>query len=94
MVDGRMNKKLGKHRSVDSALKQKINWLEKQKSIKKIVLGASRNCRHAYSPGHIKLQRFIDGGMKVNLYSGNGVTTGYIYCEEENKKIVSDLLDS
>lgn len=86
--------KIGKHRSVDSALKQKLNWLELQSPVKKIILGASHNCRHSYSPGHIKLQRFVDGGMKVNLYSGKGVTTGYIYCDESDKDVVRDLLDS
>lgn len=89
-----MISKLGKHRSVDSALKRKLDWLKSQNLIKKIILGASHNCRHAYSPGHAKWQRFVDGGMKVNFYGGRGITTGYIYCEEEDKDVVRGLLDS
>ena len=56
--------------------------------------GTAINCRTHYAPGHVKFQRFVDAGMKVNCYTGNGVVEIYLYCAQEDKLYVKGLLDS
>jgi hypothetical protein len=64
----------GKHRSLDKDLKRSILWLEGVPGITKIVLGFSECCRHKYPPGHVKIRMDVDAGVKINGYSGKGVT--------------------
>lgn len=68
----------GRHKSMDSALKKHVSWLETLPGVKKIVLGFSEACRHKYSPGHIRFRQDVNGGIKVNGYSGKGVTDMFI----------------
>jgi len=63
----------GKHKSVDKHLKKNILWLEELPNVSKVVLGVSEACRHKYSPGHLRFKMDVDGGIKINGYSGNGV---------------------
>ena len=69
---------LGKHQSMGKDLKRSVKWLETIPSITKVVLGFSEACRHKYSPGHIRFKMDVDGGIKVNGYSGKGVTDIFI----------------
>ena len=60
----------------------------------KVVLGFSKACRHRYSPGIIRHRNDVDGGIKVNGYSGNGVMDIFIRIspieERENiKKLIA-----
>ena len=71
----------GKHKSLDKKLKKSIKWIYKQKSVKKIILGISENCRHKYSPGHIRFKHNAKKGMKVNGYSGTGIIDIFIKIE-------------
>lgn len=71
----------GRHKSLDKHVKRSIAWIEAIPSVKKVVLGFSESCRHKYSPGHIRFKMDVDGGIKVNSYSGNGVTDIYIKVE-------------
>lgn len=63
----------GRHKSLDKHLKHSIHWLEQQPGVTKVVLGISESCRHRYSPGHLRFKMDVDGGIKINAYSGNGV---------------------
>ena len=83
---------LGRHKTVEAALKRRLRRLEKDPRIKKIILGSSDNARHKFPPGTLKIQREEPNGFKVNGYSGNGVTTIYIYCSEEDKEAVKELI--
>ncbi len=68
----------GRHTSSDKHLKNNILWIEKLASVQKVVLGISEACRHKYPPGHIRFKSDIDGGIKVNGYSGTGVIDIFI----------------
>ena len=68
----------GKHKSLDKNLKKSIKWIYLQKSVKKIILGLSKNCRHRYKPGYIKFKNNVTAGIKVNGYSGKGITDIFI----------------
>jgi len=72
-----MNKK-GKHTSVEKELKRNLLWLERLDCVTKVVIGSSEACRHRYSPGTIRFKMDVDGGIKVNGYSGKGVTDIFI----------------
>lgn len=86
--------KRGKHKSVCPAADRALRRLEASDLVSKVILGASHNCRHKYSPGHLKLQRTENAGLKVNCYGGNGVTTMYVYCNPADREQVKQLLDS
>jgi len=75
-------------------LKRSVKWLETIPSIKKVVLGFSEACRHKYAPGCIRFKMDVDGGIKVNGYSGKGVTDIFIKIEpiENREKIKAMLL--
>lgn len=68
----------GKHKSLDNKLKKSVKWIYMQPSVRKIVIGFSESCRHKYSPGYIKFKHNVKKGMKVNGYSGKGVTDIFI----------------
>ena len=71
----------GRHRSIDKALKKSIEFLCSINGVSKLVLGFSECCRHKYSPGYIKIKSDVDAGIKVNGYSGKGVTDIFIKIE-------------
>ncbi len=68
----------GRHKTLDKHVKRNILWLETYGAVKKVVLGFSECCRHRYPPGHIRFKMNVRGGIKVNAYSGNGVTDIFI----------------
>jgi hypothetical protein len=68
----------GKHKSLDKHLKNNILWIEEVPGVTKVVLGISEACRHKYPPGHIRFKSDVEGGIKVNCYSGKGVTDVFI----------------
>ena len=70
--------KKGKHTSLDKAMKPSIRWLENMSCITKVVLGISESCRHKYAPGTLRFKMDVDGGIKLNGYSGLGVTDIFI----------------
>ena len=67
-----------KHKSTDKKLKRSLKWLYQQTGVQKIVLGLSDCCRHKYPPGTLRCRAVIDGGLKLNGYSGNGVTDIFV----------------
>jgi hypothetical protein len=72
---------MSKHKSLDKNVKQNIDWIKMQPYVTKIVIGISESCRHKYPPGHIRIRMDVEGGIKVNAYSGNGVTDIFIKIE-------------
>lgn len=80
----------GRHTSVDKHLKRNILWLENTMGVSKVVLGISEACRHHYPPGHLRFKMDVDGGIKLNGYSGKGITDIFIkidpISERENIK--------
>ena len=68
----------GRHKSLDKHLKKSVKWIYNQKSVEKVILGFSESCRHKYTPGYIKFKHNVKQGIKVNGYSGKGVTDIFI----------------
>ena len=85
--------KSGRHTSVCQACKRTLKRLKSLSIVKKIVLGASNNCRHKFAPGSIRIQQETDAGFKINLYGSNGITTGYLYCDQGDKAKVKELAE-
>lgn len=69
---------MGRHQSLDNHVKKNMLWIQKLPAVSKIVIGFSESCQHKYSPGHIRFKMDVNGGIKVNAYSGNGVTDIFI----------------
>ena len=68
----------GKHKSMGKALKRSVRWLEGISAVTKVVLGFSEACRHKYAPGMLRFKMDVDGGIKINGYSGTGVTDIFV----------------
>lgn len=86
--------KRGRHTSACPKSNKRLKKLEADSRITGVKLGATDNARTKYPPGHIKFQRFVNAGIKANCYTENGVITVFLYCEEEHKENIKDLLDS
>jgi hypothetical protein len=82
---------MSKHQSLDKHVKLNITWVKTLPAVTKIVIGFSEACRHKYPPGHIRFKSDVDGGIKINGYSGKGVTDLFIkidpITERENVKM-------
>jgi hypothetical protein len=82
---------MSKHQSLDKHVKLNITWVKTLVPVTKIVIGFSEACRHKYPPGHIRFKSDVDGGIKINAYSGKGVTDLFIkiepISERENVKM-------
>ena len=68
----------GRHTTLDKHVKRSVTWIESIPAVTKVVLGFSESCRHRYPPGHIRTRMNVRGGIKVNAYSGNGITDIFI----------------
>jgi hypothetical protein len=68
----------GRHTTLDKHVKRSVAWIESIPAVNKVVLGFSESCRHRYPPGHIRFKMNVRGGIKVNAYSGRGVTDIFI----------------
>jgi hypothetical protein len=85
----------GRHTSLDKHLKNHILWIEEIPAVQKVVLGISEACRHKYPPGHVRFKMDVNGGIKLNSYSGIGITDIFIkidpITERENvKKLIAE----
>lgn len=69
---------MSRHQTLDKHVKLNINWIKTLPAVTKIVIGFSESCRHRYAPGHIRFKSDVDGGIKINAYSGKGVTDIFI----------------
>lgn len=86
--------KRGKHTSACPKSKRRLDKLERDNRVTGIKHGASQSARTKYGAGHLKFQRYVDAGMKVNCYMDGAVLTVYVYCDEVHKEEVRALLDS
>ncbi len=83
----------GRHKSLDKHVKRSVLWIESIPAVKKVVLGFSESCRHKYAPGHIRFKMNVRGGIKVNSYSGNGVTDIFIRIDPiTDRELVKDII--
>lgn len=82
-----MTSKRGKHRSLDCDLDRSVRWLESLSAVSKVVLKIPECCRHAYPPGHLKVQRDSPGGMIVKGFSGKGVIDLYVKVDPIEKLV-------
>ena len=86
--------KRGKHTSACPKSRRRLDKLEKDPRVTGIKHGASQSARTKYGAGHLKFQRYVDAGMKVNCYMDGAVLTVFVYCTHEDKEGVRGLLDS
>lgn len=63
---------------MDKELKRSVRWLEKDPAVSKVILSISEACRHRYAPGTLRFKQDVDGGIKLNGYSGKGVTDIFV----------------
>jgi|GEM_PF-1082086 hypothetical protein len=85
----------GRHKSLDKEVKLSVRWLEAIPQVTKVILGFSESCRHKYPPGFIKFKLDVPGGIKVNGYSGNGVTDMFVRITPANARaIVKELISA
>lgn len=82
---------MGRHQSLDSHVKKNLEWLKGIPGVAKVVIGISESCRHRFPPGYIRFKLDVEGGIKINGYSGNGVTDLFVkiepISERENVKM-------
>lgn len=86
--------KRGKHRSACPKSERAIKRLERNSKVLGTKFGATDNCRTTYTPGHLKFQRNVDAGIKINAFTENGLISVYVYCNENDREYVKSLLDS
>jgi hypothetical protein len=86
--------KRGKHTSTCSKSGRRILKLERDKRVTGIKHGAIDSARTKYGAGHLRFQRYVDAGMKVNCYMDGAVLTLYVYCDAVHRAEVKELLDS
>jgi hypothetical protein len=70
-----------RHKTIPKELKKEMRWIESQGA--KLVLGICESTRHKFSPGHIRLLRREDAGIKSVAYTGNGIMNFFIVCKNE-----------
>lgn len=78
--------KQGRHKSMDKDLKRSVRWLENLAGIEKVILSFSEACRHKYPPGTLRFKQDVDGGIKINGYSGKGVTDIFVKIHPINQR--------
>jgi hypothetical protein len=71
----------GRHKTIPKELKKEMRWIEAQGA--KLVLGICESTRHKFSPGHIRLLRKEDAGIKSVAYTGNGIMNFFIVCKND-----------
>lgn len=79
---------------VGKELKKGLAWLESLPEVKKIFLGMSASARHAYTPGAIRYQMDVTGGVKVIGYTGNGVVNIVVTIDAAHKQEFLEKLAS
>lgn len=88
-----MSKK-GKHQTVETSLKKNMKWLESLEIVERVILGLSESCRHAFAPGHLRVQGEVEGGLRLNAYSGRGVTKVFVGVSPDNKDKLKKLIEA
>lgn len=86
--------KRGKHTSACPKAERRLRKLEADSRVTGVKHGATQSARTKYGAGHLKFQRFVDAGMKVNCFMDGAVLTVFVYCDEVHRNEVRGLLDS
>lgn len=81
-----LNKRIGKHSSVDRDLKRSLKKLLRQTGVVKVVLGPFHNCRHNSTVGSLLFQADIDAGIKIKGFCGDGVRDLFVYVKPPERK--------
>ena len=85
--------KTGRHKSLDKDLKRSVEWLKSFAVVTKVVIGISESCRHKYPPGVLRWKSDVPGGIKLNGYSGKGVTDLFVKVDPiEYREHIKDLI--
>jgi hypothetical protein len=79
----------GRHKTIPKELKKEMKWIESQGA--KLVLGICESTRHKFSPGHIRLLRKEDAGIKSVAYTGNGIMNFFIVCK--NNEVYQAMIE-
>ena len=86
--------KLAKHQHLDHELIRSLRKIEKLEGVTKIVLGRKDNCRHKYTPGYLRCMQPIDGGLRLNGYSGRGVQSILVFTDgATTNSFIQTILD-
>ena len=86
--------KRGKHTSACPKAERRLRKLERDHRVTGLKHGASQSARTKYGAGHLKFQRYVDAGMKINCFMDGAVLTVFVYCDPVHKEEVRALLDS
>ncbi len=86
--------KRGKHTSACPKSRRRLDKLAADDRVTGVKHGASQSARTKYGAGHLKFQRFVEAGMKVNCFMDGAVLTVFVYCDPVHKEAVRGLLDS
>ena len=87
-----MSRKRGRHQSLSKVLDVSVRWLEARDDVRKVILGRTESCRHAYPPGHLRVRRPTDAGLHVNGYSGNGVVDLFLVIDPADRGAVTTAI--
>lgn len=69
----------GTTQNLDKELRKSIDWLGVQRGVKKVILGQTTLCKHAFTVGTIRFIKEIVGGLEVRGYFSVGFRPVYIY---------------
>lgn len=69
----------GRHTTLDKDLKRSVNWLHLQTGVRRIILGPIAVCKHAFTPGTVRVIREMPGGLELRGYFGVGLRPLYLY---------------
>lgn len=87
-----MQKKTNHH--VGKELKKGLAWLESLVEVKRIFIGICSSARHAYTPGTLRYQMDVTGGVKIIGYTGNGVVNLVVTIDALDKPAFLEKLAS
>jgi len=86
--------KTGRHKSLEKDVKRSVEWLKSLTYVSRVVIGTSESCRHKYAPGTLRWKSDVPGGIKINAYSGKGVTDIFIKVDPiEQRPLLKTLLN-
>ena len=85
--------KIAKHNTLQKNTRRCINWLEGLADVEKITKGVSENCRHSRAAGSVAVQGVVEGGIKLKVYDGNGVTDFYLKIDDNRREHVREQIE-
>ena len=74
----------GRHKSVPNEIKLVLKRVVGEDA--KIVMQDICSCRHAYTPGHLRITGEKGLGLKIRAYFGSGIVNLFVKCKDEAHK--------